>query len=446
MTDVVVVGAGLAGLSAARRLVAAGRSVTVLEARARVGGRTWTVPMGEGTFDLGGQWIGPGQPRMSALVAEFGLETSPTFSTGRKVLDLRGRLSSYTGLIPRINPWSLIAMQLALWRIDRMCAQVPIEDPWKAKKAHEWDSITVEAFARKSLRNQDAIALVNSAARVIFGSDLGELSLLHFLHYLHSGGGLAKLIDTHGGNQDARIVGGAQQVCEHLAEACGGVTFGAAVRRIEQDEGGVTLFGDEESWTARQVIVAVPIALADRIRYTPPLPTLRDQLTQRVGMGATIKCVALYDRPFWRDAGWSGEGVSTDGTVGVCFDNVSPEGQASLLGFIVGAPGRGWAERPAEERRSLVLETFARWFGDEALSPTDYREADWASEEFSGGAPIATFPPGSLSVMGPALRAPVGRIFWAGTETARESTGFMEGAVESGERAADEVLQALDRN
>ncbi len=446
MSDVIVVGAGLAGLSAAKRIAEAGKSVTVLEARDRVGGRTWTVTMGEGTFDVGGQWIGPGQPRISALVEELGLETSPTFSDGRKVLDLRGRLSSYTGLIPRINPWSLIATQIAMWRIDRMCKQVPIEAPWTAKKAREWDSTTVEAYARRTVRNKDAIALVASAARVIFGSELGELSLLHFLHYLHSGGGLAKLIDTHGGNQDARIVGGAQQICERMAEACGGVTYGAAVRRIEQSDGGVVVHGDEQSWNARQVVVAVPVGLADRIRYTPPLPTLRDQLTQRVGMGATIKCVALYERPFWRDAGWSGEGVSTNGTVCVCFDNVSPEGQASLLAFVVGAPGRGWAERSAEERKQEVLDTFARWFGDEALSPTDYREADWASEEFSGGAPIATFPPGAMSVMGPALRAPVGRIFWAGTETARESSGFMEGAVESGYRAADEVIEALNRN
>lgn len=437
--DVLVVGAGLAGLTAARNLSRAGQRVRVLEARDRVGGRTWTATLGRGEFDLGAQWIGPGQPRMTALVEEFGLATAPTFHDGKKVFDLRGRVSTYTGTIPKAAPWTLVGAQLVLWKLDRLCRRVDIVAPWSSPDAARFDADTLQGWLVRNTWSADVRAMVNSAARVIFGSDTSELSLLHFLWYVHSGGGLMKLIETHGGNQDTRIDVGAQSFCEGLAGGID-VVLKAPVRAIEQRDGGVLVRTDAGDFEAGRVVVAVPPPLADRIRYSPPLPTLRDQLTQRVGMGATIKCYALYDSAFWRDAGFSGEGVSTDGPVGVSFDAVTASGQAALVGFVVGAPARGWAERPADERRSMVLDCFARWFGEAAREPSEYHEADWATEPWSGGAPIATFPPGTLSVFGPALRAPVGRIHWAGTETACESTGFMEGAVESGERVAEEIL------
>jgi len=441
--DALIIGAGLAGLQAARRLQEKGRSVLVLEARDTVGGRTKTIELNGHPFDVGGQWTGPGQPRMSALIEELGLETTPTYSTGKRLLRLGGRLSTYTGTIPKINPWVLLIAQLSIWRIDRLCKQVPTDNPWNAPKAAEWDQMTALDYAKRSIRNRSVIAMVNAAVRVIFGSDLGELSFLHFLFYVHSGGGLTKLIESHDGNQDRWIVGGAQQLCERMAADLGSVITDSPVREVRHDESSVTVVSDGREWTARRVIITVPIALADRIRYVPPLPTKRDQLTQRVGMGATIKVLALYDRPFWREAGYSGESVCSEGPVTVSFDDTTPGGQACLLSFITGAPARGWSERPPEERRDIVLSTLVDYFGEEAREPTHYHECDWAKEPFIRGAPIATFPPGALTHFREALRAPVGRIHWAGTETALESTGFMEGALESGDRVAEEVAQAL---
>jgi len=380
---------------------------------------------------------------MSALIAELGLSTFPTWAQGRKVLELAGHCSTYTGTIPRVAPWTLIRLQLVINRLERLCTQVPIDDPWKAERAEEWDAQTLGGWLQHHGGSADVIALIQAAIRVIFGADVGELSFLHFLFYVHSGGGLMKLVETHGGNQDLRVRGGTQQLSERLAAQLPHVVLQAPVRRIVQDEQGIEVHTDAGTWRARRVIVAVPPPLADRIRYEPALPTLRDQLTQRVGMGATIKCFALYERPFWRDQGLSGEGANTEGPVSVTFDNVAEDGRACLLAFVVGRPARGWAERPEAERRQLVLDTFVRYFGEEARSPLDYFECDWATEPFSGGAPIATFPPGSLTAFGPALRAPVGRLHWAGTETARESTGFMEGALESAERVSVEVLAAL---
>ncbi|MCB9628218.1 MAG: flavin monoamine oxidase family protein [Sandaracinaceae bacterium] len=439
--DVIVVGGGLSGLQAARRLVAKGQRVIVLEARDQVGGRTKTVEVNGHRFDVGGQWTGPGQPRMYALIKELGLETTPTYAIGKRILDLRGRISTYSGMIPRVNPWTLIVAQIGIWKIDRLCAQVPKDNPWDCPRALEWDGMTALDWAKRNLRDESVIAMVNGAVRVIFGTDLANLSFLHFLHYLHSGGGFAKLIESHDGQQDSWVVGGAQQLCTGMVPLAGTVHTSAPVRKITQDSQGVSVVSDVGTFTAKRVVVTVPIALADRIQYEPPLPTMRDQMTQRCGMGATIKVLALYESSFWRDAGYSGESVSTDlGTI--TFDDTTPGGQAALLMFVTGSPARGWSERPAEERRRFVLDTLVRYFGEQARNPTHYLENDWAAEPFVLGAPIATFPPGTLSAFGPALRAPVGRIHWAGTETALDSTGFMEGALESGDRVAAEVLAA----
>jgi monoamine oxidase len=272
---------------------------------------------------------------------------------------------------------------------------------------------------------------------------LGELSLLYFLFYLHSAGGFSKLIECQDGNQERWIVGGAQQLCLRMAETSGTVCTSTPVREIRQEPNRVVVSSERGVWSAKRVIVAVPIPMSDRIQYVPALPTVRDQMTQRVGMGATVKVHALYEDTFWRDQGYSGESVCTEGPVTVTFDQTTSEGQACLLTFVTGAPARGWSERSEDDRRQIVLGTLARYFGEKALNPTHYLETDWASEPFVGGAPVATFSPGTLTSYGSALRAPVGRIHWAGTETARESTGFMEGALESGERVADEVWRAL---
>ena len=439
-TEVAVVGAGLAGLTAARTLTRAGIKVVVVEARQRVGGRTLSTTLGEGTFDLGGQWIGPTQKRMLALIEELGLETHPTPSSGRQVLELGGRRRTYAGTIPKLDPWTLIKLHFGIHKIERALKAIPAESPWSARDAARWDGMTAEDWLRQVVRRPDAIAVIAAAVRVILGAELGELSCLAFLHYCASSGGLMTLVETEGGHQEQRVVGGTQQISERLAEEAGELLLGCPVEAICQDDTGVRIHHAQGELQADQVIVSVPLPLADRIRYTPPLPALRDQLTQRVSMGATVKCLALYERPFWREEGLSGEAVSTDGPISVVYDNTAPGGQACLVAFVVADPARGWSAASESERRSRVLSHLERLFGPQAKRPTHYREEDWSLEPWSAGAPVANFPPGTLSRFGSALRPPVGRIYWAGTETARAFTGFMEGAVESGARAAEEVL------
>jgi monoamine oxidase len=437
MHDVLIVGAGLAGLTAARELTRAGLDVVVLEARDRVGGRTWTSELNGVHFDFGGQWIGPTQRRMHALVDEFGLATKPTPVDGRTVLLLRGRRSTYSGLIPRISPWKLIRLQLALNKIEKMVGRIDRAEPWKSPDAAALDGVTVQGWLNRHAGNRDVIGLVNSAVRVVFGADAGELSMLHFLAYAAGSGSFEMLLETSGGNQDSVIVGGAQPVSDALADGLE-VRLNTPVEALKWGDQGVEAAGLK----ARRAVVAMPLPLTDRVRWSPRLPTLRDQLTQRVGMAATIKFFCLYDRTFWRDEGLSGEAVCTTGPLSVVFDD-TVDGQPCLLGFLVGSPARGWSERPEEERNAEVLAQLVEFFGPEAGKPTLVHVVDWALDPYSGGAPIATFPPGTLSVFGEALRRPIGPIHWAGTDTAREFMGFMEGAVESGERTAAEVIAAL---
>jgi monoamine oxidase len=278
-----------------------------------------------------------------------------------------------------------------------------------------------------------------------------DVSSLFFLWYIAqagnegTGGSLARLISTPGGAQESRFVGGAERVSSRLAKRLGRrVVLGAPVRRIEIGKGRVVVHAKGARVRARRAIVAVPPTLAGRITYDPPLPALRDQLTQRLPQGSAIKVQAVYDEPFWREDDLSGQTISDEGPVKVTFDNTPPSGGPGvLLGFLEGHDARTWGARNASKRRKAALESFARYFGPRALKPTRYVERNWAEEQWTRGCYEAFAPPGVLSDYGRALRKPIGPIHWAGTETATRWIGYMDGAVSSGERAAEEVLGDL---
>ena len=442
--DVAVVGAGLAGLTAARDVVAAGASVVVLEARDRVGGRTLNEELGDGkVVEVGGQWIGPTQDRLAALARELEVDTFPTYTRGENLIEHGGALRRYTGTIPRLSPLVLVDVEQAQRRLNRLARRVPLEAPWSAPRAVRLDSQTFATWLRRNVATSGARQLLELGTEAVWAAQPEDMSLLHVLFYVHSAGSLELLFDTEGGAQQDRFVGGSQLVSIRLAERLGEerVRLGAPVRRIVQDRDGVTLEADGVAARARRAIVALAPTLAGRIAYEPPLPGYRDQLTQRMPLGAVAKCMAVFPEPFWRAEGLSGQATSTTGPVKLTFDNSPPDGEPGvLLGFLEGRHARAAGRLPPAERRALVLGCFARFFGPRAARPERYVERLWAEEEWTRGCYGCHLPTGAWTGYGSALREPIGRLHWAGAETATVWNGYMDGAVSSGERAAREAL------
>jgi len=458
--DVVIVGAGFAGLTAARRLRQAGRSVIVMEARDRVGGRVWNHDLGGGHIsERGGTFVGPTQDRMLALIKELGMSTFPTFDDGNDVYVAGSTKLTYsdTGPLGTAPPDPSTAAETAavVAQLDQMSTSVPVDAPWEASSAAQWESYTLDRWVKENSASPNFQALVPLATRPIFGMEPRELSLLFVLFYIASSGDeqnpgtFERNFDTRGGAQQNRVVGGSQTIGLKIAAALGSrVVLSSPVRRIVQGGSGVTVYSDQVTVKAKQAIVAIPPALAGRIDYEPLLPYQRDQLTQRYSQGTLTKVAAVYDTPFWRSQGLNGTAVDTGGPVSATFDDSPPDATADkgpgvIFGFVGGDNARSYAAMSPSARKQAVLSQYANFFGSQALQARDFFETFWSMEQWSRGCPVGIPATGALLAYGPWLRQPVGRLHWAGTETSNYWNGYMDGAVRSGERAASEVLAAL---
>lgn len=432
---VVVVGAGFSGLAAALALTRAGAQTRVLEARDRVGGRVLTRWLPELTqVDLGAQWIGPTQDRMYALVAEHGLATFASAAVGAPTLLWAGQR--------RAEPPADVDRVLGL--LDEYAARLDPAAPWRAPEAAQWDRTILGGWLRATAGDGDtADYLGRLLAGGLLATGADELSLLHLLFYLRSAGGTAPLLRMAGGAQQDRIVGGPPALAERMASALppGTLTLAAPVRTIEQSAAGVTAWTDTGRVDGDALVVALAPALAGRIRYAPPLPALRDGLTQRMPMGSALKVHAVYPEPFWRADGLSGVSTNSAGPLTETVDNSTPTSPLGVLtGFSYSSDAAALRGMSPAQRRRCLLDAFAAVVGPGAGDPMDLVEFDWSTEEWTRGCFSGAFTPGTWSVNGPHLRAPVGRVHWAGTETATHWTGYLEGAVRAGERAAAEVL------
>jgi monoamine oxidase len=454
--DVVVVGAGLAGLTAARDLVAAGKSVIVLEARDRVGGRVHNLDLGGGVItEAGAEFIGPTQDRIAALAKDVGVDTYATYSTGDNVYFRNGQALRYSssgplGPVPP-DPTGAIEAEKAILQLDDMAKQVPLDAPWTAAKAEEWDGQTFETWKLANTVTDAGRFLLDVAITSIFSCEPRDVSLLFVLFYLAAAGNesnpgnIERLVNTAGGAQERRFVGGSQLVPIKLADRLGDrVVLSQPVRRIVTEQDTVTVIADGTTVAASRAIVAIPPPLAARIDYQPQLPALRDQLTQRMPMGTVMKVHAVYPEPFWRAAGLTGQVVADTPPAQVTFDNTPPSGKPGILmAFVEAEAARQHLVPNQDKLQAEVLKNFTDYFGPLAANPTSFHVSDWQEEPWTRGCPVCFTAPGVLLDYGTAIREPAGRIHWAGTETATFWNGYMDGAVRSGERAAKEVLAAL---
>jgi monoamine oxidase len=446
-TDCCVVGAGFAGLAAARRLRERGKSVVLLEARDRVGGRVWNRVAADGSVvSVGGTWLGKGQDRMFQLCREFGLQVYPQYDQGDTVLHLNGVNRRYRR-IPKINPLALASLGLAFWRLDRMVKRVPIDAPWKAGDANRLDSQTLGAWLDSPWNVPTATArkLIRTMMTTLFCVNPDEVSLLGSFVLARGGGGFeyytdSTITETH------LVADGVPELAGRLAATLGdALHLSSPVRLVKQTGTGVEVVSDRVTVEASRVVVAVPPLLASRIAYDPSLPAVQQQLLRRMLSGSIMRGITIYDEPFWRHDGLSGMSVAPDLPIPVALDQTPASGRPGILSsYLLGPAAVSAATRndPAE-RRDLWLRALAARYGSKALSPRAHLETDWAAEEWSLGGMIAHFAPGVLTNYGHVLREPAGRIHWAGSEYATAMHGLMEGAVRSGESAADQVVAGL---
>ncbi|MDZ4266993.1 MAG: flavin monoamine oxidase family protein [Mycobacterium sp.] len=446
--DVIVVGAGISGLIAARTLLAAGLTPLILEADDRVGGRILTEEVLPGLpVELGAQWIGDTHHRMLALADELGVQTYPQYDQGESSYDLLG-----SGVL-RENDFharfrdELGDLERVFRRLDELAAEVPPEAPWLAPHAAEWDAVTAGSWYDAQGLSPVARTLLEICTVGILAVPTVEVSFLHLLFTIQTCGVTAELFaESEGGAQTTRFVGGTAEIPKRLAAMVADhLVLDSPVQLIEHTADSVTVHcrGGAVA-TARRVIVAISPTLAGRIMYDPPLPGTRDQLTQRVPNGAAMKAFFVYDEPFWRADGLNGQLISDVGPARMSNDTCLPgDDHGVILLFLEGDQARTYGRLPQEDRRAALTAEVVRHFGARAAHPEFYVDGEWSDRQWTRGCYNANMGPLVWTTYGQALAAPIGPIHWASTDTATFWSAYMEGAVEAGERAAQAVVAEL---
>jgi monoamine oxidase len=445
--DVVIVGAGLSGMIAARKLLEAGLTPLVLEADDRVGGRILTEVVDGVPLELGAQWIGDTHQRMFGLAAELGVETFAQYDEGETSYELDG-----SGVLREPDfharyEAELVEVESVLRRLDALAAEVPVDAPWNAPRAAEWDAITAAAWYDAQELSVVGRTLLEICTVGILAVPTAEVSFLHLLFTIQTCGVTAELFaESEGGAQTTRFVGGTSEIPRRLANLISDhIVLKSPVLLIEHATDSVTVHcrGGLVA-RAHRAIVAISPTLAGRIMYDPPLSGVRDQLTQRLPNGSAMKAFFIYPEPFWRAAGLNGQLISDVGPARMSNDTCIPgDERGVILLFLEGDQARTVGRLPEAERRAAMTAELVRHFGNQAAHPDFYLDGEWSDRQWTRGCYNANHGPHVWTKYGPALTVPIGAIHWASTDTATQWSAYMEGAVDAGERAALEVIASL---
>lgn len=442
--DVVIVGAGAAGLTAANELRKAGLSVAVLEARERVGGRLWTDVVDGAMLELGGQWVSPDQDALIDTVAELGLDTFSRYREGDSVyVGPDGTVSRFTGEMFPVSPETERTIDEITRRLDAMVAEIDPDRPFAHPKAAEWDTITWDAWLRQQTDDDEAVRnLAFATGSAMLTKPTHAFSLLQSLLMAASAGSYSHLVDADF-ILDKRVVGGLQQVPVLLAERLGDDVFlNRPVRTVEWSDAGVTAHADGLTVRARSAVLAVAPVLYNRISFVPPMPRLQHQMHQHISMGFVIKVHAVYATPFWREKGLSGTAFSPYEICHEAYDNTNHDDpRGTLVGFVSDRNADDMFRLSAEERKERILESLSHYYGPEAKDPVVYYESDWGTEEWTRGAYAASFDLGGLHRYGADVRTPVGPIQFACSDIAGAGYQHVDGAIRMGRLAARNILE-----
>lgn len=439
--DVVIVGAGFAGLSAAERLSSMGASVLVLEGRDRVGGRSFSGEVAGIEVDLGATWVSGRHAAIRDLAARVGCTTTRQAATGRNVLWMGGWRRIYEGTTPSVSPVGMIDMARVQAALEKLVDGINVDAVWESPNAAALDAISFGEWLDQNRALPNTRALMTVVSKVQWGCIPGDVSLLHVLRYIRAAGGIDHMLGIDGGQQD-RITETTQEIARRLAARLGDrVLVDTPVRRITQDENGVTVFSGSATFRARYALVtAAPAHLAD-ITFEPALPVSEDGLATTWRMGALSKALIAYHKPFWRVHGFSGEAVTDTGPAFMTVDVSPADGGLGVL--MAHCDPRGFDGSTPEIRRSRVVQQLVDLFGPQASTPVDYVDHCWGTETFAPGGPSPAATPRATMSHARTLTEPLGRIEWAGAETAGEWAGCMNGAVLSGQGAAERVAGRL---
>lgn len=441
--DVVIVGAGLSGLNAARLLAKAGKKILVLEAQERVGGRTWSHQIGQNDFiDVGGQWIGKGHDYMYQLVAEAGLKTFPTFNQGKNIMRINGNNASFKGDVPPLNLFTLLSTQKVLNKLDKKSSKILLETPWLSENAFEMDQQSLGNWIDETISNKKARILIKRAAEGELCQSVDNVSLLQVLTSARATGSFRQAEKVEDGALRDRILGGAQGVCNFLySQVKNSVKLNCPVSFVNQMENHILIGNADFSVKTKKVVITAPFPIVKNIKFTPELPNEKQILINSMEMGTVIKSHAVYITPFWRDKGFSGSSNCLDELVDISVDNsVSGSDRGIITSLIHADRAKALLKLSEQERKEVLLKAYSNLFGEEAMKPVMFHDYSFTNNPWIGGAYSGYFKNGIFSKYGEHIAKPFGNIHWAGTETSTLFKGFMEGAVLSGERVAKEIL------